>query len=275
MAEPTKPAAPSEELGKLLASLGINAQTAAGGFDDNDDFPVLVGKRTRAVNQPVAGRPVSPGQLRMVENESPSEVLDTKNKSEMLADFYRLTPAKLRQLQRRLYNGGFYGDADEDTIRFGDYDADTLNAYEEAVTRAGANFSAGVHKTVDQVIDEAGVLGPPTTSRKRQPLVVALPNADDLRKTVELSARKVLGRKVGGGLVDSIIASLQEQALKAQQAEYMADETGGVVVAPPSPEVFAEQQIRANDPAAAGAHDAAVGLYDDFLKIWERRAHSA
>jgi len=186
-----QPPATGGDLGGVLAEYGIDPldPSAIG----SSDFDVLLERRRGGEDK-------------------------KKRASEIIKSFYLKSPEDLRALKRRLHAGGFYSRgttlAEIDNT---DHDDESLAAFENAITRAGAFFDAGVRKTLGQVIDTpsqrvaSGVDAPAGTS----PIVK--------QKIVQGVARELLGRELS-------------DVEAAQVASRLPDDQGEAAV-------LAEQQI--------------------------------
>lgn len=183
---------------------------------------------------------------------TPGEVI-----SEDLEDwFYSLDPrTELRNLQLRLFQGGFYGNVKWSQIPKV-HDENTLEALGVAAERAEAFGRAGIQKTVDNVIDEAALeTGSGTEEEVEQ---IKFSNSEDIANVVRKSAGEILGRKLNDREVQRLV--------KAYQAAEIADATNQ----DPTREelvdldTYAAREIRASNPEEAGAHDfanVAQGFY--------------
>ena len=137
--------------------------------------------------------------------------------SEILKTFYSRSGEELRQLKRRLHAAGFYPKGTTlAEIDNSDYDDDSLAAFENAVTRAGAFKESGVRKTLGQVLDTPSerVLAGDGGATGMTPLVK--------KELVQQVSQKLLGRNVSDAEAAQIAADLpgtvDDATILAEQA---------------------------------------------------------
>lgn len=251
--KPATPAAPppGQDLQAFLAQLGISADGLGGGLDPSDP-PVWTAPEQfnwRKGSRPKLGRP--------------------RPSSEAYLDFYRMSDAEVRKWQERFFDAGFYGGAEASDIPWGDHDENTFQLWQQFVNRAAGFYAVGQMRTPQQVAMEAvgkagtGKGGPKS---QRAPLVLQIPNPDDLGAVATEAARATLGRKATDEEVAAFVSDFQGRVTNFQRQEYAADERGGSVVAPPSAQTAAETFARERNPVEAGSHDLA-DVYGRFLGI--------
>lgn len=156
----------------------------------------------------------------------------TKNQSDLLRDLYATAdPAELLDLQRRLFEGGFYGAAEATQIRWGVLDERTTQAYQAALERAGLFYAAGRKVTLDQVIGESGRTGaggPGDLIGGRvggaNAYTARLSDPDTLNKVADRVATEVFGRKATATERGRIVAVIQEEERAASQSVNTAAE---------------------------------------------------
>ena len=248
----------SDELEQLLQGLGIDSNAlGSGGYVDPSDPPVYTRSTpSRAYGVRTAG-PDRPGAAR-----EPGRDL-TRKSSDVVLDMYRRAPQEVARLQQQLFYGGFYGDVDPKTLRLGDYDERTAQAWERAVMRAANFYAAGRKVTVDQVIEEAARMGlesgaASSSSERRK---VVLSNPEDLRAVADQVGQRALGRKARANEVEKIVRYIHEY----ERAVGGAD--AGTVTAPPDASVVADRILRetnpgeANEMSTASAIDTVIGMF--------------
>lgn len=217
---------PPELLAQAQA-LGIDpaqlATLGAGGdpFTGSVNLPVLVQAGVRKKAPRGTGEPDY-----MVGNDV------TKNQSELLRDLYAIAdPAELLDLQRRLFEGGFYGAAEATQIPWGTLDERTAQAYQVALERAGLFYAAGRKVTLDQVIAESGRTGaggPGDLIGGRvggaNAYTARLSDPDTLNKVADRVATEIFGRKATATERGRIVAVIQEEERAASQSVNAAAE---------------------------------------------------
>jgi len=278
----------SEEYGAELTGMMSGGQyqltpTASGGFSgDVSDLPVFTGAsissgtfgRGQKGQHPFFGGP----------DERRGPRPSTMRQSQLESRFYSMAPEDRRELQRRLYAGGFYGSTDPDKIVLGVPDEVSFSAYAKAVARAASYYGAGKKMTVDEVIDEsAGVLdqiygangrrdgGAGGDGAGRAPLTIGLTNPEDLKAVAQRTATGTIGRALNGDELNRFIASFHQAQSGAQTNAYNADETGGTVVDAPSEGAAAEAFARGAAPTEAGGNDF-LRTFSAFRSILSRGA---
>lgn len=156
----------------------------------------------------------------------------TKNQSELLRGLYAIAdPAELLDLQRRLFEGGFYGAAEATQIPWGTLDERTTQAYQAALERAGLFYAAGRRITLDDVIAQSGRTGaggPGDLIGGRvggaNAYTARLSDPDTLNKVADRVATEVFGRKATATERGRIVAVIQEEERAAAQSVNAAAE---------------------------------------------------
>lgn len=277
----------SEEYGAELQSLMNSGQysivpTASGGYaGDPNDLPVYTGTGTSVGLKPLGTKSVG----RKTPFIGISQKDRTKRQTELEKEFYAMSPEDRRELQKRLYAGGFYSGTDPDKVVLGVPDEVSFSAYAKAVARAAAYYNAGKKMTVDEVIDEsAGILdqiygaggrrgggGAGGDGSSRAPLTIGLTNPEDLKAVAQRTATGTLGRALSQSELNQFIASFHQAQSTAQTNAYNADVTGGSVVAAPDERVAAEVHARQAAPTEAGGQDF-LRTFTAFRNILSRGA---
>jgi hypothetical protein len=266
MATTPKPTAPtpSPDLASASADLGISFSAGGNPYNDPTDLPVWTFNHA-----PTA-----------------ATVLSSKLKS----SFYALEPAELRDLQKRLWAGGFYKGVDPDKVILGVHDDYTAAAYEGLIDRSAQFYQAGRKFTPDDVLDQAaGVydqvnaakgrragLGPDggAGDTTRAPLTVDLTSPEDLRAIAQRAAVSALGRALRDDELNRFVTSFQGRERQAQTQGYNISDpngAGGTAVSPPDPSVAAQQFAQGVAPVESGAH-AFVKTYRAFSSILSKGA---
>lgn len=195
--------------------------------------------------------------------ENPGTPPKTGTVTQTLQGFYGLDQATLNNLQRQLYAGGFYGasyyGAKPKTPQFGTPDDDSFAAFKSAAVQAARSakplpdvISAAMASTAAGNGPGAPTQGTPTK----------LTNPADIRAAVVAGARAKYGHKADEKMIHDIISQYQSLETQAQES------TDPRVTREPDLSSFVDQRLQSADPAAAAAHDA-VGVYGDFLKVWQ------
>lgn len=132
---------------------------------------------------------------------APENVDQTRTVGQLMRDFYTFDEEKVRDLQYKLYIGGFFGNADPTDIAWGVAgDDNTGQAWQLAVVRASRFYAANKELSVDDVIALAGkeagegnVLG--SGSGGGGPTLIQLTDPAALGDEIDEAAKRVLGRK--------------------------------------------------------------------------------
>ena len=273
--------AEGSELNNFLSENGITLEgaTASSTEVSDDDMPLVIGRRkTKKIR--VEGKgwidappgDVTPGLQTMDEETAETDTVRNARKS-----LYRKPPGELRDLQRRLWEGGFYDTSlSWEDIRQNDYDMDTEQAWDRAIKRAAAFYDADRELTVDEVIDmarlnqsEAEKAGKGRSGGAgRAPLTVQLTHPEDIRTAAMKISRNTLGRGWSEDQISRFVATYQSMERAAQTSQYGAAQGGGTTTREMSLESAVEAEARKGDPVAAGATDM-VGAYDMILKAFQ------
>lgn len=147
-------------------------------------------------------------------------------------------PGVIAQLQSMLVDGGLL---DDDAFTPGYYDDSTISAYRKLLTRANAMGTSWMDTINRLRSNPAARLA---SASKKSP--ASLPNVthpDDLRSIFRGVARRTMGQ----GLPDDVMQRMID-AYQAEQVRAQTTAQDGVQVAPPDVEVFADQQVRKQDP---------------------------
>lgn len=212
---------------------------------------------------------------------SPIPIPVTQSIGDAMTGFYQMDEPGVRDLQQRLFDGGFYGTFDKSKIRWGDHDEDTIRAYEVALNRAARFAAAGAQLTVDEVIDQAkGLLSEAErealakgggTGRERAPFIARLPAGADVAAGINDVAKREIGRIVTNSEeMQGYIRDYQQRVQAAQAQTYNAAETGGVVEQPESVATFGESKLRQAHPGDAIEMDF-IGVFNTLASMLSSR----
>lgn len=172
-------------------------------------------------------------------------------------------PEMIWRMQQRLFRAGLL--TDDDLVSRGVWRGATVDAYEYVLGYANAAGVSDLEALAQ--FEQTPLPAPSTGGRSRQPLVRQVTNDDDLRAVFRAAAKETLGY---GAIPDEHVARLvkayQQEEIRAQEAAYAADATGGTVAAPPSLDVFAAERVREIDPVAADANKV-VGYVDLLVDL--------
>lgn len=221
----------TSELDALRQRLGIG-----GAYVDPDDPEVYFG-----------GEVTKAGQIRVRHN--------VRRMSDVLGDMYRWDDTQLRAFQERAWQAGLYGNVDRDEVAFGARDDDTYRAWSSVVTNAARAYAADRSVTPSDLLDE-WAQRTPQDARSGQRQVIRISNPSDLRATFSEVYRARTGKGPKGDVLERLISQYQAEEARAQQAAL----NGGTVTDAPSPEVFADEFARTNDPEAYDARKVITGL---------------
>lgn len=224
----------------------IAAQAAALGFDPSQLF--------------TGGQPASAADPPVWDGH---DIVPT---SKAYADFYDLDGKQLRQFQDRAFAAGLYGSIIKTQIRFDDHDDTSFQIWRSLVDRSAGYNATGKKVSPLDALDEA-VTNSPTFGTLHDPLTAQVSNPADIRLGIRAAAKELLGQgDVDEQQLQRMVAAFQSSQKAAQQASYSMQDTGGTVVAPPSLDAFAEQQIHTMDPVGYDAHKA-LGAIDQIAQI--------
>lgn len=201
-------------------------------------------------------------------------------------DIYSMTPQRISYLQRSLVQAGLLDPQELQSYGFVGPAGDdpTFAAYEQAMMFAN---QAG-YTTVDQALValQSGRYGTGPGGRRTPQggggggrLPAQISNADDLRRVFKATVIDTLGQGWDEDRIDSMVAAYQaiergqveaaeQMALRAGEASAASGQfvSSGTLEAPPSPETFAAQFARGQDPTGAQANDF-LGAANQFLGL--------
>lgn len=208
--------------------------------------------------------PTSPGQF------GPGQVMPTNIAPQYQLPRYfdgdqwlpaQLPPDQLASLQRKMVAAGLLKSG---AAQLGVWDAASMNAYMQLL--AFANSSGLDAQTALDRWGQQHAAAPPGAGLPTQ-----VTNPDDLRKIFRQAVIDTRGEGWDQAKIDQMVAAFQGQEVGAQHASAAAADTGGTTTAAPSPQAFAEAQVRAQDPAKAGEHDALgfIGQFRQMLGGWQ------
>lgn len=263
----------SPELQELASELGVDtSQVGVSGGGASEAPSVYLG---------ADGRPGTPDAVAPVDT--------------LLSDLFKMKEDRLRDLQRQLFDGGFFGSVPAERIGWGTADESTVAAYDVALRRSALYYEAGVKKTPSQIIKEAGGARQEAEEGFRQGVsgggnvyTVNLSDPASLRSLADKVSSAVLGRKatpeVEKKIADAVRASQAGEQGKVNQAresaarrEFTARQgavqgqsgfiPGETVTSEQvDPEARAEEMLRSEFPLEAAGMDAADG-YRTFLGL--------
>lgn len=193
---------------------------------------------------------------------------DISTADEMVSEFFSWSDSELRSFQEKAFQAGLYGNATRRDIRFGDYDEDTLQIWEQVVNRSAGFFSQGRKVSPFQVLDKAvqaakdAGLDPDT----REQETIALTNPADLAAVFNNVAQQTIGKKLDPTQLQAMVSAYQATESSVQSQAAGMSESGGTLTKPPDPSTFAQNQIAQDDPVAATSH-AAAKAFEGVLKL--------
>jgi hypothetical protein len=257
----------------LANAYGVQPRTQQGGaqmgspFDPGGtDFPIYNGPpqvRESRVSLP-------PDQMRA----SPSFINYRRNVSETIPNMtsvgqervrlFQMTPAERSAAQQAMFIGGYFGNREPSSIRWGEPDDATVAAWDDVLVRAARETAAGNNVTVQDLLRRMAS-GPNYGNQEetgRGPgggggsvaSVISPESATELANNV---ASAVLGRRATVEEQRLIHAAVRDAQVRYQQSR------GGEI---PAPEAIAADMLRDRNPNEAAGVDLA-STYGAFVQM--------
>lgn len=149
------------------------------------------------------------------------------------------TPDQIADLQRKMAEAGLL----KSKFRLGYWDGASQQAYSALLAYANqggrsATDTLNVLRTRPEQGDDTD----------RPPLVVKTTSPDDLRGVFRDVSRKLLGRQLGDGEIESYIQAYNSIETQRQQQAYNMEPTGGTVQGIPAASAYVEERLRKERP---------------------------
>lgn len=161
--------------------------------------------------------------------------------SELLAaltDKSKLSDAEFKQLQEKLFRGGFYGTNNRKAISWGNrYDAGTREAYASAMAAnivANQTTKAGSRVSISDIIDTSAQFGPAATQDGASGETFAFQRPDPavLRSTLDVAMPALIGRKLSAAETQQFIDEFNAKTEASARSAFDAKQAGGVAALP-------------------------------------------
>jgi hypothetical protein len=183
-------------------------------------------------------------------------------------DLTTMGPDKVSNLQKRLYDAGFYDASyykrNGPKIHFGQLDDALVSAYSDVI-RQSMRSKKPLNDIVNEGIQKGyGEQEAQQATSKPPPLTVQLTDSNDLLAVADATARKLLGRKLTDAELRNYVDSFHSMEAASQQAKYNAEYSsgydeasgsfrgpGGTITAPPTPDAYAMEKLKADNPQDA------------------------
>lgn len=188
-----------------------------------------------------------------------------------LTDKKKLTDSEFRQLQEKLFLGGFYGTNNRKAISWGNrYDAATRDAYASAIASnviANQQTTRTTRISLSDIIDTSAQFGPQATQEGAQGEVFSYqpPDPAVLRETFRRVLPGVIGRGVSDAEVEQMVSEYMARDAKTERSKFDASQSGGTALPElASPADYAMVRGRQLHPVDAGVVDRSTAA-DTFL----------
>lgn len=177
-------------------------------------------------------------------------------------------PDAIAEMQQDLMAAGLIPKGTQ--FRIGVWDSVTSTAYGKALDFANQQgMEAG--QAVETLINSP-VYGDDAAGGKNQSLQYELPNRDDVKVMAKKIGRNQLGRNVDDDFAERVATAYEAEVMKSQQQQFQnAAIDGAKNYEAPNFETFAAQQLRAENPGEAQAHDYA-NVYGQFTDLISQSA---
>lgn len=218
-----------DELAQLLAGQGIDLSQLGGGGGPSGLSQFGLGGQfaTAEVFDGATFKPRGVDIPFVAQNDvnQPIRSDDTSTIDDHIAGLFTMSRDKLENLQRRLWEGGYYGDVDPSEVRWGN-PADAAAAYSGALTEAAIFYAGGINKTVDEVIADARKdrqQGADTEEEVSELLTgggadtIQLSDPATIRTVADAISQKILGRRLTARQKAEIVSEIQGAEGSSQQ----------------------------------------------------------
>lgn len=199
-------------------------------------------------------------------------------------DQVRLLPTgqSLKTLQQSLYAAGYLTDSQMKQIVLGSPDQVTTLAFAKLL--ATANMSGASWQNALGARLAAAAYEPPQDDRQQLPaLTINLTNPEDIKATLQKSARTLLGGYMNDDQANAFVAQFQAQERAQQTQSYYQQYDvrgtdangrpigyvgpGGETIAPPDAGVAAENFAKTSDPNQYSATQIGMGVSDAMSRL--------
>lgn len=162
-------------------------------------------------------------------------------------------PTQLALLQHAMIDAGLITSGQAKNIAFGSADPATVSAFEKLLV--GANISG--EKWQDTLSKRLGaVAANPQPAKQVPPLTVELTSPEDIKKTLQDTAKTLLGGYMSDAEANAFVSQFQAQQSQAQTAAYNQQYNaaagtygpGGSITAPPTLATAAEDYAKTTEP---------------------------
>lgn len=180
---------------------------------------------------------------------------ESRDQNAQLSRWYQMTPGEREIIQTKMFVAGMYGEIDANQVPYGQPDATGFSLWAKLVQQSMASAAAGKPASPESFLEAQASFALANPKQDK----VTVSSAASIAQNVDSMAQKVLGRKASPAEQRVLIA-----AFHAQERSYQTQKSGTVTT--PDLAATAEQQLRASNPAEAGAHDVA-GVFSNFLSM--------
>lgn len=164
-----------------------------------------------------------------------------------IKSMYQLPPDQLKDLQTKLFKGGYYGASVKlGDIPMGNPDYNTLQAYYAALADTGRRNAAGQSVSIEDVLDSGAASD---VGDKNKPQYQPV-DPRDVASIADQVAQQVLGRKSTPEDQRLILAALNA----AGQASFTAQQNNTAATNAPTPQSVAEDVLQKQNPQEAAGY---------------------
>lgn len=192
--------------------------------------------------------------------------------SELLDSLRTMSDARYRQLQEKLFRGGFYGTANRKAVAFGARnDTDTRDALARAVARnvvANRTTTRTTRLTLGDILDDAERNAPAALlegeDSDRAPFAFQPMDPKAIKDAVNAAMPDIIGRALSPDETDRLVAEFQAKQYAAARSVYDVEGSGGTAMPKPDFEAFVRGRAEEWHPDEAKAKQMA-NLSKQFL----------
>jgi hypothetical protein len=169
-------------------------------------------------------------------------------RSQLISRFYILPESELRRFQESAVRAGILN---PQRTRFGAYDDETFSVWQSAVNQSAGFAAHQIKRSPFEALDAIANATPGGFDEDgTTPPSATVAHPDSIRQNLRAAATEILGEKLDDSTMEKLIRKFQSLQQNAQYSQQAAAREGGVSVAAPEFNAFAETEIQRAEPVA-------------------------